>query len=80
MKDPQSHEDEQYDHWLRQDAENRCFSRPICASTPLQSAAYFSTRARSYWAKYPGQTGDQLRYLTDEFLQRIAAAQNGQRR
>ena len=80
MKDPQSHEDEQYDYWLRLEPENRCFSRPILRVTPLQSAAYFSTSDRSYWAKYPGQTGDQLRYLTDEFLQRIAAAQNGQRR
>jgi chromosome partitioning protein len=80
MKDPQSHEDEQYDYWLRLEPENRCFSRPILRVTPLQSAAYFSTSDRSYWAKYPGQTGDQLRHLTDEFLQRIAAAQNGQRR
>jgi chromosome partitioning protein len=79
-KDPQSHEDEQYDYWLRLEPENRCFSRPILRVTPLQSAAYFSTSDRSYWAKYPGQTGDQLRHLTDEFLQRIAAAQNGQRR
>ena len=33
---------------------------------------------RSYWAKYPGQTGDQLRTLTDEFLHRVAGVQNGQ--
>jgi chromosome partitioning protein len=77
MKDPQSQEDEQYDYWLRLEPENRCFTRPILRVTPLQSAAYFSASDRSYWAKYPGQTGDQLRFLTDEFLRRIA---EGQRR
>ena len=75
MKDAQSSDDEQYDQWLRQNSENRCFRQSILRVTPLQAAAYFSPRARSYWAKYPGQTGDQLRYLTDEFLRRIA---NGQ--
>ena len=43
--------------------------------TPLQAAAYYSSSARSYWAKYPGQTGDQLRQLTDELLKRVAEAQ-----
>jgi chromosome partitioning protein len=80
MKDTQSSEDDQYDQWLRQDPDNRCFTRPILRVTPLQSAAYFSPSDRSYWAKYPGQTGDQLRYLTDEFLHRVAGVQNGQRR
>ena len=80
MKDPQSPEDDQYDQWLRQDPDNRCFSRPILRVTPLQSAAYFSPSDRSYWAKYPGQTGDQLRHLTDEFLHRVSGIQNGQRR
>ncbi len=47
----------------------------ILRVTPLQSAAYFSPRDRSYWAKYPGQTGDQLRYLTDEFLARLRQVQ-----
>jgi chromosome partitioning protein len=75
MKDLQSSDDEQYDQWLRQNAENRCFRQAILRVTPLQAAAYFSPRPRSYWAKYPGQTGDQLRYLTDEFLRRVA---NGQ--
>ena len=78
MKDPQSSEDDQYDQWLRQDPDNRCFSRSILRVTPLQSAAYFSPSDRSYWAKYPGQTGDQLRYLTDEFLHRVSGVQNGQ--
>lgn len=79
MKDPQSSDDEQYDQWLRQNSENRCFRQSILRVTPLQAAAYFSPRARSYWAKYPGQTGDQLRFLTDEFLRRIANGQGQMR-
>jgi chromosome partitioning protein len=75
MKNPQAPEDEQYDQWLRGDPDNRCFERTILRVTPLQTAAYFSPRDRSYWAKYPGQTGDQLRYLTDEFLSRLRQAQ-----
>jgi chromosome partitioning protein len=70
MKDPQAPEDEQYDHWLRGDPENRCFRQAMLRVTPLQSAAYFSPRPRSYWAKYPGATGDQLRSLTQELLVR----------
>ncbi len=70
MKDQQSPEDDQYDHWLRGDPENRCFRQPMLRVTPLQSAAYFSPRSRSYWAKYPGQTGDQVRNLTQELLAR----------
>jgi chromosome partitioning protein len=76
MKDPQSPEDEHYDRWLRQSAENRCFKQTIARVTPLQTAAYFSPRARSYWAKYPGQTGDQLRTLADELSRRLADAQS----
>ena len=80
LKDPQAPEDEQYDHWLRGDPENRCFRQAILRVTPLQSAAYFSPRPRSYWAKYPGQTGDQLRTLAQEFVGRVAEAQHQQRR
>jgi chromosome partitioning protein len=75
MKDPQSSDDEQYDRWLRQNGENRCFKQSIMRVTPLQAAAYYSPSARSYWAKYPGQTGDQLRQLTDELLKRVADGQ-----
>jgi chromosome partitioning protein len=75
MKDPQSQDDDQYDRWLRQNQENRCFKQSILRVTPLQAAAYYSPAPRSYWAKYPGQTGDQLRQLTDELLRRLAEAQ-----
>ena len=76
MKDPQSQDDEQYDRWLRQNGENRCFKQSVLRVTPLQAAAYYSPAPRSYWAKYPGQTGDQLRQLTDELLRRMAEGQS----
>jgi chromosome partitioning protein len=77
MKDPQSSDDEQYDRWLRQNADNRCFKQSVLRVTPLQSAAYYSPSPRSYWAKYPGQTGDSLRQLTEELLRRVAEGQTG---
>jgi hypothetical protein len=43
----------------------------------LQSATRFAAQPRSYWAKYPGQTGESLRALTAELLGRLAAAQAG---
>jgi chromosome partitioning protein len=75
MKDPQSSDDEQYDRWLRQNGDNRCFKQSILRVTPMQAAAYYSPAPRSYWAKYPGQTGDNLRQLTDELLRRVAEGQ-----
>jgi chromosome partitioning protein len=81
MKDLQSPEDEHYDRLLRKAPENRCFNQAIQRVSPLQSAAYFSPRPRSYWAKYPGQTGDHLRRLADELLRRLVEAQaQGRRR
>jgi chromosome partitioning protein len=77
MKDPHSAEDAQYEDWLRQDPENRCFSQPILRASPLQSATRFAPRLRSYWAKYPGQTGTALRELAAELLWRLAASQPG---
>jgi chromosome partitioning protein len=75
MKDPHSAEDEQFDRWLRHNIKNRCFEQTIPRTTALQSAAYFSQRRRSYWAKYPGQTGRVLRQLAIEFLDRLAAVE-----
>lgn len=71
MKDAHSQEDDQYDAWLRQDEQHRCFDQSVSRVGPLQSAGRFSPRPRSYWAKYPGQTGDQLRTLTSELVYRI---------
>ena len=77
MKDAHSPEDAQYEQWLRQDAENKCFRQSILRVSPLQSATRFAERPRSYWAKYPGQTGTSLRELAAELLWRVAASQPG---
>ena len=77
MKDERSVDDDQIERWLRQDADNRCLRQAILRATPLQLAAYFSPNPRSYWAKYPGQTGDQLRSLSRELLGRVTDAQRG---
>jgi chromosome partitioning protein len=77
MKDPHSPEDEQFDRWLRHNIKNRCFEQVIPRQSSLQTAAYFSVRRRSYWAKYPGQTGRILRRLAEELLERLAVAQAG---
>lgn len=76
MKDPASLADEQFDRWLRQDQRNHCFATSLVRATALQSAAHFCPRPRSYWAKYPGQTGRDLRNLTAELIARIDASQH----
>ncbi len=73
MKDPHAVVDEQYESWLRQNAQNRCFAQPIRRSSALQSAAHFYPRPRSYWAKYPGDIGQDLRELTSELLGRVGS-------
>jgi chromosome partitioning protein len=75
MKDAHSPEDEQFDRWLRNTLKHGCFEQTIPRATALQTAAYFSVRQRSYWAKYPGQTGRVLRQVAVELLERLAAAQ-----
>jgi chromosome partitioning protein len=75
MKDVHSPEDEQFDRWLRHNIKNRCFEHAIPRASALQTAAYFSVRRRSFWAKYPGQTGKILRGLAAELLERLAAAE-----
>jgi chromosome partitioning protein len=75
MKDPHWPQDEQFDRWLRQDPENRCFEQSIPRASPLQATGVVSRHLRSYWAKYPGETGDNVRRLTRELLDRLTAIQ-----
>ena len=75
MKHVHSPEDEQFDRWLRHNIKNRCFENAIPRASALQTAAYFSVRRRSFWAKYPGQTGKILRGLAAELLERLSAAE-----
>jgi chromosome partitioning protein len=72
MKDRHRAQDEHFDREVRQDSEYRCFQRSIPLLTPLQATGFVAPQPRSYWAKYPGETGGHLRELTQELLDRIA--------
>jgi chromosome partitioning protein len=80
MKENLSREDADYESWLRQDPENRCFTQALLRVAPLQAATRFAERPRSFWAKYPGQTAESLRKLAAELMSRLAEAQHTQRR
>jgi len=71
MKDLHSPQDEHFERWLRQDPQQRCFQRSILRVSPLQASSFVSTQQRSYWAKYPGETGEHLRQLTLELIGRL---------
>lgn len=74
MKDTMSFEDAQFERWLRQNSKQPCFDQVIPRATSMQTAAYFCPRPRSFWAKYPGETGKALRQLAAEMIVRNAAA------
>ncbi len=75
MKDPDSTEDERFTRWLQHNGGNRCFEQALPRANAFQTAAHFSPRARSYWAKYPGVAGRSLKQLTSEMLHRLATMQ-----
>jgi chromosome partitioning protein len=75
MKDQHALEDDQVERWLREDPEHRCFQQVIPRASPLQATGFVSAHPRSYWAKYPGETGDHLRRLAAEVLDRLATAE-----
>ncbi len=79
MKDAHAREDTDYERRLRQEADYRCFDQALLRVTPLQAAARFVSPQRSYFAKYPGLTGESLRHLTAELLERVATAQRARR-
>ena len=71
MKDPESHVDDEYIKWLRDDPENRCFQAVIPRVNALQEAARFQREQRSYGAKFPGIVGQSVRALATEVVERI---------
>jgi chromosome partitioning protein len=71
MKDVHSAHDEQFEQWLRQESGHRCFRQSVPRVGALQATGLVSPHPRSYWAKYPGETGDHLRRLTLELVDRI---------
>jgi chromosome partitioning protein len=80
MKESHAREDAQFEDWLRRNAEHRCFRQAILRVAPLQAAGRVASSQRSYWAKYPGQTGESLRQLATELMARLSAAQTTTRR
>ena len=75
MKDHGAFEDAQFERWLRHNSKHPCFDQVIPRATSLQTAAHFCPRPRSYWAKYPGETGKALRQLAAELIVRTSSAQ-----
>ena len=74
MKDRMSASDDEYERWLRDNGDNRCFTQAIPRINALQDAARFSTEQRSYMAKYPGDAGKAVRELAKELLARVEAS------
>lgn len=74
MKDVGSPTEEDYHAWLISNPENRVFDQVIPRAIALQEAARFHTPDRSYFAKYPGETGRAIRRLTEEMLTRMGMA------
>jgi chromosome partitioning protein len=72
MKDLASPSEEDYHAWLLGNPENRCFNQVVPRAMALQEAARFHSPERSYFAKYPGETGKALRQLSEEVLARMA--------
>ncbi len=73
LMDPNSAQDRDYDAWLRDRADNRCFSQPIHRSVALQHLTQFSPDGRSWIGKYPGVVGAAIKSISLEILQRIEA-------
>ncbi len=57
MKDAYSTVDADYQRWLTENADNRCFTQAVPRTSALQVAAQLSAVERSYVAKYPGDFG-----------------------
>ena len=74
MKDMQSPVDSDYQRWLNENPDNRCFAQAIPRTSALQYAAQLSPVERSFVAKYPGETGNAVRAVCAELLARLAAA------
>jgi chromosome partitioning protein len=74
MKDAYSSVDADYQRWLGENADNRCFAHAVPRTSALQVAAQLSPVERSYVAKYPGESGHSIRALAEELIGRLKAA------
>jgi chromosome partitioning protein len=75
MKDMHSPTEDDYHNWLKENPDNKCFEHVVPRAVAIQEAARFHVPDRSYYAKYPGATGQALRAISEEILARLAAAQ-----
>ncbi len=74
LMDPNGAQDRDYDSWLRDRADNRCFTQPIHRSMALQHVTQFSPEGRSWLSKYPGAVGASIKAIALEVMDRVAAA------
>src|SRR5262245_17052177 len=74
MKDAYSSVDADYQRWLAENPDNRCFAQAVPRSSALQVAAQLSPVERSYVAKYPGDSGQAVRAVAEELINRLKAA------
>ena len=80
MREPLSESEREYQNWLHDNPDNRCFAQAIPRVGALQDAVRHQAEERSYLAKYPGLIGEAVRRLTGELVERLqeveAAAQD----
>jgi chromosome partitioning protein len=74
LMDPNGAQDRDYDQWLRERADNRCFTQAVHRSVALQHITQFSPDGRSWLSKYPGAVGAAIKSVSLELLQRVDAA------
>jgi chromosome partitioning protein len=73
MKEIQSSIDAEHQRRLMENGDLRCFSQVVPRTSALQQASRFSPVERSYDIKYPGSSGDAVRAVCQELLDRLAA-------
>jgi chromosome partitioning protein len=74
MKEMHSAADADHERRLRDNAGNRCFSEAVPRTRALQLAPQLSAVERPYDTKYPGESATALQAVSQELLERIAAA------
>src|ERR1700730_6722145 len=71
MKDTRSPADADNERRLLENPQNRCFGQAVPRSNALQHAAQFTLAERSYSTKYPNASGEALRVVCEEILDRL---------
>src|SRR5262245_25346931 len=74
MKDAYSSVDADYQRWLMENPDNRSFPQAVPRTSALQVAAQLSPVERCYVAKYPGESGNTVRAVAQELINRLKAA------